>query len=74
MEGREELTIGGPARPEQALRDPQDVRHARPQRVSTCASAQAEALRVRLIAATVEHAAEGSDPRLHRTVAARKAP
>ncbi len=44
-----------------------DTQRARPRRIATGAGGQTETLRARLIGATVETLAQGSDPRLTKT-------
>lgn len=71
MEGREELTMDGKTRITWVLGPSRDVPRTRPQRVTTGISERPEILRAKLIAATVELAAEASNPRLDRTRHAR---
>jgi len=67
MEGREEVTMEGQTRIKRGFRPSLEARRTRPQRVSAGASHQTGVLRARLIAASVELVANGSDPRLIKT-------
>ncbi len=67
MRGREELTMDGKTRVTWVLRPSQNTQRTRPQRVTTGVGERRDALRAKLIAATVELAANGSNPRLPRT-------
>jgi len=67
MEGREAVTMEGKTRIKWDLGSSNDAQRTRVERVTAGASDQTEALRVRLIAATVEVLAEGSHPRLGQT-------
>ncbi len=67
MRGREELTMDGKTRITWVLRPSHDAGRTRPQRATTGTGEQAETLRAKLIAATAELAAEGSNPRLGKT-------
>ena len=67
MRGREEVTMDGKTRITWVLRPSHDVRRTRLQRATTGTGERVESLRAKLIAATVELAAEGSNPRLGKT-------
>ncbi len=67
MRGREELTMDGKTRITWVLRPSQNTQRTRPQRVTTGVNERREALRAKLIAATVEVFADGSNPRLWQT-------
>ena len=67
MEGREAVTMEGKTRIKWDLGSSNDTQRAGVERVSAGAGAQTEALRARLIAATVEVLAEASHPRLRKT-------
>ena len=67
MRGREGLTMDGDTRITWVLRPSQDAPRTRPQPVTVGISERREVLRAKLIAATVELAAEASHPRLDRT-------
>jgi len=64
MKGREEVTMDGRARFKWVLTPSHDTEPTCPQRVSAGASEQTGTLHARLVAATVETLAEGSNPRL----------
>jgi hypothetical protein len=64
LRGREEVIMDGKTRITWVLGPPRDARIAPLQRVGVGIGGCAEALRARLIAATVELAVEGSHPRL----------
>jgi len=67
MRGREELTMDGKTRITWVLRPSPNTQRTRPQRVTAGIGERREALRAKLIAATVELAAESSSPSLRRT-------
>ncbi len=67
MKGREELTMDGKTRITWVLRPSHDAPRTRSQRVTAGIGEPREALRAKLIAATVELAADGSNPRLGRS-------
>ncbi len=67
MRGREELTMDGKTRITWVLRPSQNTQRTRSQRVTTGISSRREALRAKLIAATVELAADASNPRLQQS-------
>jgi hypothetical protein len=73
MEGREGVTMEGGTQLERALRPSQIAQRTGVERVTAGAGGRIEALRARLIAATVETVAEGSHPRLAKTRYARTA-
>jgi hypothetical protein len=62
-----EGTMDGKTAIKRAVAPSHDPRRSRPRGVGAGSSEQAETLRARLITATVELVAEGSDPRLVRT-------
>ncbi len=64
MRGREELTMDGKTRITWVLGPSREALPTRPRRVTAGISDRRETLRAKLIAATVELAAEGSHPRL----------
>ena len=64
MRGREEVTMDGKPRITWVLGPTQDAPRTRSQRVTAGIGEPREALRAKLIAATVEFAADGSNPRL----------
>jgi len=66
MKGREELTMDGKTRITWVLRASHDAPRTRPQRVTTGINERREALPTKLIAATVELAADASNPRLNK--------
>ena len=68
MRGREELTMDGRTRITWLLGPSQDAPRTRPHRVTTGFSERREALRAKLIAAAVELAGDGSNPRLEQTL------
>ena len=74
MRGREELTMDGKTRITWVLRPSHEALPTRPQRVTAGISDRHEALRAKLIAATVELAANGSNPRLRQSRDPRTAP
>jgi len=67
MRGREELTMDGKPRITWVLGPSQDAPRTRPQRVTAGVGCRRDAVRAKLIAATVEVFASGSHPRLDRT-------
>ncbi len=67
MEGREAVTMEGKTRIRWDLGFSNDTQRAGVERVAAGAGDQTEALRARLIAATVEVLAEGNVPRLVET-------
>ncbi len=71
MEGREEITMDGRTRITWVIGPSRNARRTRPQRVTASVNERAEALRDKLIAATVELASVGSHPRLVGTRHAR---
>ncbi len=62
-----ESTMDGKTRIKQVPGRSHDPRRPRPRRVGADSSEHTETLRARLITATVQAVAEGSDPRLVRT-------
>ncbi len=67
MRGREELTMDGKTRITWVLRPSQNTQRTRPQRLATGIGERREALRAKLIAATVEVFADASSPRLRQS-------
>ncbi len=64
MRGREELTMDGNTRITWVLRPSREAPRNRPQPATTGIGERREALRAKLLAATVEVAANASNPRL----------
>jgi len=64
VEGHEEVTMDGKTPSKRPLGHPREAQQAGPERVAAGVCDQAETLRRRLIAATIEVIAAGSDPRL----------
>lgn len=67
MEGQEEVTMDGKTAITWVLGPRREARCIRPQRLAAGLDEPVEALRAKLIAATVELAATGSNPRLIET-------
>jgi hypothetical protein len=74
MKGREALTMDGKTRVTWVLRPSQNTRRTRPQRVPGGIPEHTDALRAKLIAATVEVATEVSNPRLGQSRYAQMVP
>ncbi len=74
MEGSRAGIMDGKTQIRWTLGSSHDTQRSRPRRATTGASEQTESLRAKLIAATVEVLAHGSNPRLAETAHTRIAP
>ncbi len=73
MRGRGQLTMDAKPRVTWVLGPSRDASQTRPQRLTTGVDHRHDALRAKLIAAAVEGVADGSHPRLGRTLHVRTA-
>ena len=68
MRGRAEVTMDGKTRITWVLKPSQNTQRIRARRLTVGTPEPSETLQAKLIAATVEFAAEGSSPRLTKTL------